>query len=163
MRNLGKPVALAARYYAAGADEHALLNITFFRHSPLRDQPMLAVVRAAAVTVYVSLTIGSGIRDTVDPDGTPRSALEVAGAYLRAGADKVSIGSEAVYAAERLRRSTAAPVAANGGDRDSAIETVARGYGCQAVIISIDPRRVYVKETSCSMVLDKDRAALRPG
>ncbi|TFY81547.1 hypothetical protein EWM64_g2475, partial [Hericium alpestre] len=31
VRNLGKPVALAARYYAAGADELALLNITSFR------------------------------------------------------------------------------------------------------------------------------------
>ncbi len=137
VRNLGKPVALAARYYDAGADELALLNITSFRHSPLRDQPMLAVVRAAAATVFVPLTIGGGIRDTVDPDGTPRSALEVAAAYFRAGADKVSIGSEAVYAVERLR-ATSAP------DGSSAIETIARAYGRQAVVVSVDPRRVYV-------------------
>jgi glutamine amidotransferase/cyclase len=138
VRNLGKPVALAARYYAAGADELALLNITSFRHSPLRDQPMLAVVRAAAATVFVPLTIGGGIRDTVDPDGTPRSALEVAGAYFRAGADKVSIGSEAVYAVERLRATSVA-------DGSSAIETIAHAYGRQAVVVSVDPRRVYVK------------------
>ena len=149
VRNLGKPVALAARYYAEGADELALLNITSFRHSPLRDQPMLAVVRAAAATVFVPLTIGGGIRDTVDPDGTPRSALEVAGAYFRAGADKVSIGSEAVYAVERLRAAAAeAPtpkVEGRGrGDGNSAIETIARAYGRQAVVVSIDPRRVYV-------------------
>lgn len=138
VRNLGKPVALAARYYAAGADEICLLNITSFRQSPLRDQPMLAVVRAAAETVFVPLTIGGGIKDSVDPDGTPRSALEVAGAYFRAGADKVSIGSEAVYAVERLR--------ANGGKGDgtSAIETIADAYGRQAVVVSIDPKRVYV-------------------
>ena len=142
VRNLGKPVALAARYYAAGADELALLNITSFRHSPLRDQPMLAVVRAAAATVFVPLTIGGGIRDTVDPDGTPRSALQVAGAYFRAGADKVSIGSEAVYAVERLCASVDAE--GRGGGGDSAIETIARAYGRQAVVVSIDPKRVYV-------------------
>ncbi|KAH9004378.1 imidazoleglycerol phosphate synthase [Lactarius hatsudake] len=137
VRNLGKPVALAARYYAAGADELALLNITSFRHSPLRDQPMLAVVRAAAATVFVPLTIGGGIRGTVDPDGTPRPALEVAGAYFRAGADKVSIGSEAVYAVERLRATSVA-------DGSSAIETIARAYGRQAVVVSVDPKRVYI-------------------
>jgi imidazole glycerol-phosphate synthase len=140
VRNLGKPVALAARYASAGADELCLLNITSFRKSPLQDQPMLAVVRAAAESVFVPLTIGGGIKDTVDPDGTLRPALEVAGAYFRAGADKVSIGSEAVYAVERLR--------ARGGEPDglSAIETIARAYGNQAVVVSVDPRRVYVEE-----------------
>ncbi|KAG5638647.1 hypothetical protein H0H81_011199 [Sphagnurus paluster] len=137
VRNLGKPVALAARYYAMGADELCLLNITSFRHSPLQDQPMLAVVRAAAESIFVPLTIGGGIKDTVDPDGTPRSALEVAGAYFRAGADKVSIGSEAVYAVERLH-------AAGKRDGTSAIETIANVYGRQAVVVSVDPRRVYV-------------------
>jgi imidazole glycerol-phosphate synthase len=136
VRNLGKPVALAARYADAGADELCLLNITSFRHSPLHDQPMLAVVRAAAESVFVPLTIGGGIKDSVDPDGTKRSALEVAGAYFRAGADKVSIGSEAVYAVERLR--------AGSKDGTSAIETIARAYGCQAVVVSVDPRRAYV-------------------
>jgi glutamine amidotransferase/cyclase len=138
VRNLGKPVALAARYYAAGADELCLLNITSFRHSPLQDQPMLAVVRAAAERLFVPLTIGGGIKDSVDPDGTARSALEVASAYFRAGADKVSIGSEAVYAVERLR--------GRGGavDGTSAIETIAHAYGRQAVVVSIDPRRVTV-------------------
>ena len=46
--NLGKPVHLAARYFAQGADEICLMNITSFHTSPLADQPMLAVVRAAA-------------------------------------------------------------------------------------------------------------------
>ena len=137
VRNLGKPVTLAARYYTSGADELCFLNITSFRHSPLRDQPMLAVVRAAAERVFVPLTIGGGIKDTVEPDGTKRSALEVAAAYFRAGADKVSIGSEAVYAVERLRST---------GTRDgtSAIETIAHAYGSQAVVVSVDPRKVYV-------------------
>ncbi|KAF8632634.1 hypothetical protein AX15_001833 [Amanita polypyramis BW_CC] len=139
VRNLGKPVSLAARYYNEGADELCFLNITSFRHSPLRDQPMIAVVRAAAECIFVPLTIGGGIKDTVDPDGTKRSALEVASAYFRAGADKVSIGSEAVYAVERLRES-----GKTNGDGTSAIEAIARVYGRQAVVVSIDPRRVYV-------------------
>jgi glutamine amidotransferase/cyclase len=137
VRNLGKPVALAARYAAGGADELCLLNITSFRHSPLRDQPMLAVVRAAAATVHVPLTIGGGIADTTDPDGTPRPAREVAAAYFRAGADKVSIGSDAVRAVERLL--------ANGApDGASAIESIAAAYGRQAVVVSVDPRRAFV-------------------
>ncbi|KAF8202862.1 hypothetical protein BJ912DRAFT_942148 [Pholiota molesta] len=140
VRNLGKPVALAARYYAEGADELCLLNITSFRHSPLRDQPMLAVVRAAAETIFVPLTIGGGIKDSVDPDGTPRPAREVAAAYFRAGADKVSVGSEAVYAVERLR------AAGYARDGTSAIEQIADAYGNQAVVVSIDPRRVYIDD-----------------
>ena len=138
VRNLGKPIALAARYAAAGADELCLLNITSFRHSPLNDQPMLAVVLTASQEVFVPLTIGGGIKDTVDPDGTKHTALEVAGLYFRAGADKVSIGSEAVYAVERLRANGNRP------DGTSAIETISVVYGKQAVVVSVDPRRVYV-------------------
>ncbi|KAG1749928.1 uncharacterized protein EDB91DRAFT_1110451 [Suillus paluster] len=138
VRNLGKPVALAARYFESGADELCLLNITSFRHSPLQDQPMLAVVRAAAECVFVPLTIGGGIKDTVDPDGTKRSAVEVAGAYFRVGADKVSIGSEAVYAVEKVRASDGRL------DGNSAIETISKVYGSQAVVVSIDPKKVYV-------------------
>ena len=62
VRNLGKPVALAEHYYAAGADEICFLNITSFRSSPLHDQPMLAVIRAAAEQIFVPLTIGGGIK-----------------------------------------------------------------------------------------------------
>ncbi|EJF66786.1 imidazole glycerol phosphate synthase HisHF [Dichomitus squalens LYAD-421 SS1] len=144
VRNLGKPVSLSARYYAEGADEICLMNITSFRHSPLLDQPMLAVVRAAAETVFVPLTIGGGIKDTVDPDGTPHSALEVAGEYFRAGADKVSIATEAVFAVERMRERPSTDGIGE-GDGTSAIETIAHAYGRQAVVVSVDPRRVYVE------------------
>lgn len=138
IRNLGKPVSLAARYYAEGADEICFLNITSFRNSPLRDHPMLSVVEAAAREVFVPLTIGGGIKDTEDPDGTKHSALEVAGLYFRAGADKVSIGSEAVFIVERALR---------GEDvTGNAISSIAYTYGNQAVVVSIDPKRVYVDD-----------------
>ncbi|KAG8219754.1 hypothetical protein J3R82DRAFT_726, partial [Butyriboletus roseoflavus] len=127
---------------AAGAMNCACLTSPHFVTSPLHDQPMLAVVRAAAEKIFVPLTIGGGIKDTIDPDGTKRSAVEVAGTYFRAGADKVSIGSEAVYAVEKLR------AANNLCDGASAIETISKVYGTQAVVVSIDPKRVYVSPTT---------------
>ena len=150
VRNLGKPVDLARRYYAEGADEVAFLNITSFRSCPLHDQPMLDVIRQAAETVFVPLTIGGGIRDTTDPDGTTRSALEVAGTYFRCGADKVSIGSDAVFAVEEL-------LAADGTKSGkSGIEQISYAYGAQAVVVSFDPKRVYAPS------LDDIPAAHRP-
>lgn len=159
VRNLGKPVALAKAYYDAGADEICLLNITSFRNSPLADQPMLAVVRAAAAETFVPLTIGGGIKDTVDPDGTPRTALEVAGAYFRAGADKVSIGSEAVVAVEAM---LARPGQTLTGT--SPMETISYVYGRQAVVVSIDPRKVYVTDPTDhadELVVGKDAISAR--
>lgn len=58
VRNLGKPVELAARYYIDGADEITFLNITSFRSLPLQDQPMLEVLRQTSERVFVPLTIG---------------------------------------------------------------------------------------------------------
>ncbi|KAI8141494.1 hypothetical protein BJV82DRAFT_670417 [Fennellomyces sp. T-0311] len=142
VRNLGKPVDLARRYFEEGADEVTFLNITSFRNCPLGDLPMLEVLKRTSETVFVPLTIGGGIRDVTDPDGTVHPAFEVAGEYFRSGADKVSIGSDAVYAVEKYY--------ANGGKKDgtSAIETIAKAYGAQAVVVSVDPRRVYVKDPS---------------
>jgi glutamine amidotransferase/cyclase len=142
VRNLGKPVELAARYAADGADEVTFLNITGYRDCPLADAPMLQVLRAASERVFVPLTVGGGIRDTVDGDGRAFSALAVAAEYFRNGADKVSIGSDAVAAAEVYY--------AAGGKRTgaSSIEAISAVYGAQAVVVSIDPRRVYVADPS---------------
>jgi glutamine amidotransferase/cyclase len=137
VRNLGKPVELAQRYYAEGADEITFLNITGFRDFPLEDMPMLGVLRQTSENVFVPLTIGGGIRDYTDKDGRKYDALEVAAEYFRSGADKVSIGSDAVLIAEAYRQT---------GCRTgrSSIETISRVYGNQAVVVSLDPRRVYV-------------------
>ena len=137
VRNLGQPVDLAQRYYAEGADEITFLNITGFRDFPLEDMPMLKVLEETSKKVFVPLTIGGGIRDYTDKDGRQYSALEVAAQYFRSGADKISIGSDAVLIAEALLK--------NGKKTGrSAIEEISRVYGNQAVVISIDPRRVYV-------------------
>ncbi len=137
VRNLGKPVALACRYYKEGADEIAFLNITGFRSFPLKDQPMIDLLQQCSKNVFVPITIGGGIRAFVDSQGKAYSALDVAAAYFRAGADKISIGSDAVYAAEEFWRN---------GEKNgkSSIEQISQVYGAQAVVISVDPRRVYV-------------------
>ncbi|RAK75102.1 imidazoleglycerol-phosphate synthase [Aspergillus fijiensis CBS 313.89] len=140
VRNLGKPVDMAKRYYEQGADEVTFLNITSFRNCPVADTPMLEILRRTSETVFVPLTIGGGIRDTVDTDGTQISALDVATMYFQSGADKVSIGSDAVFAAEEYHQA--------GGKLNgrTAIESISKAYGNQAVVVSVDPKRVYVSQ-----------------
>jgi glutamine amidotransferase/cyclase len=139
VRNLGKPVELARRYYEAGADEITFLNITGFRDFPLEDMPMIEVLKQTSQNVFVPLTIGGGIRDYTDANGQSYCALDVASAYFRSGADKISIGSDAVDIVEAYLQT---------GKKTgtSAIETISRVYGNQAVVISIDPRRVYIAD-----------------
>ncbi len=137
VRNLGKPVELARRYFEEGADEITFLNITGFRDFPLKDQPMLEVLRMTSENVFVPLTIGGGIREYRDSQGKYYSALDVASEYFRSGADKISIGSDAVHTVEEyLKTGTKTGT--------SSIEQISHVYGNQAVVVSIDPRRVYV-------------------
>lgn len=138
VRNLGKPVELARRYFEEGADEITFLNITGFRDFPLGDLPMLDVLKTASENIFVPLTVGGGIREFTDANGHHYSSLEVAAEYFRSGADKISIGGDAVLAAEAYMQTGTA-------SGTTAIEQISRVYGAQAVVISIDPRRVYVK------------------
>lgn len=145
VRNLGKPVELATRYYNQGADEVTFLNITSFRDSPIKDLPMLQVLSKAAETIFVPLTVGGGIKDMVDPvTGEEVPAVKVADLYFRSGADKVSIGSDAVNIAERYY--------ANNKQKTgkSSIETISATFGNQAVVISVDPKRKYVSSPSAT-------------
>ncbi len=139
VRNLGKPVNLAKRYYEEGADEITFLNITGFRDFPMQDQPMIEVLQKTSENVFVPLTIGGGIREFTDTEGVSYSSLDVASAYFRSGADKVSIGSDAVYTVEVYLKS---------GQKTgkSSIEQISTVYGAQAVVISVDPQRVYVQD-----------------
>lgn len=140
VRNLGKPVSLAGRYYTEGADEIAFLNITSFRQGVMADMPMLQVLEQASKNVFVPMTVGGGIRSYTEPaTGKTYSAVEVAAQYFRAGADKVSLGSDAVYAAEEYMKDPNSSKNAT-----SSITQISRVYGVQAVVISIDPKRVYL-------------------
>ncbi|XP_022774417.1 imidazole glycerol phosphate synthase hisHF, chloroplastic-like [Durio zibethinus] len=154
VRNLGKPVELAGQYYKDGADEVSFLNITGFRDFPLGDLPMLQVLRRTSENVFVPLTVGGGIRDFTDANGRHYSSLEVASEYFRSGADKISIGSDAVYAAEEYIKTKVKT-------GKSSLEQISRVYGNQAVVVSIDPRRVYLK--SPNDVQFKTIRATKPG
>ncbi|KAF4352998.1 hypothetical protein F8388_020339 [Cannabis sativa] len=139
VRNLGKPIELAGQYYKDGADEVTFLNITGFRDFPLGDLPMLQVLRCTSENVFVPLTVGGGIRDFTDINGRHYSSLEVASEYFRSGADKISIGSDAVYAAEEYIKTGVKT-------GKSSLEQISKVYGNQAVVVSIDPRRVYIND-----------------
>ena len=99
---------------------------------------MLEILRQTSETVFVPLTVGGGIRDTVDTDGGTVSALSIAKMYFNSGADKISIGSDAVVAAEEYYSRGKKAMGA------TAIETISAAYGNQAVVVSVDPKRVYV-------------------
>ena len=82
LRDIGDPVALAARYEADGADEIVYLDISA---SAEERATLLDLARRTAERLFIPLTIGGGIR----------SAEDVARA-LRAGADKVGVNTAAV-------------------------------------------------------------------
>ncbi|WP_370459042.1 imidazole glycerol phosphate synthase subunit HisF [Aggregicoccus sp. 17bor-14] len=82
LRDVGDPVALAARYEKEGADEITFLDISA---SEEERSTLLDLVRQTAERLFIPLTVGGGVR-TVDDVGRA----------LRAGADKVSINSAAV-------------------------------------------------------------------
>ena len=78
----GDPVAVAAAYGKAGADELVFLDIT--ASSDSRDIKA-KMVRQVAETVFIPFTVGGGIR-TIDDFRM----------ILREGADKVSVNSAAI-------------------------------------------------------------------
>ena len=82
LRDAGDPVAVAAGYEQAGADELIFLDITA---SHEQREIIIDVVRRTAEQISMPLTVGGGIR-----------TLENIRDLLRAGADKVSINSAAV-------------------------------------------------------------------
>lgn len=160
VRNLGKPVELATRYYNQGADEVTFLNITSFRDSPLKDLPMLEVLMRSAEQIFVPLTVGGGIKDMIDPEtGEMVPAVKVADLYFRSGADKVSIGSDAVTIAENYYKNNKKKTGT------TSIESISATFGNQAVVISVDPKRKYVNspsETSMETILINDPSKFGP-
>lgn len=92
LQDAGDPVALAAAYNEAGADELVFLDIT----ATHEDRPtILDVVYRTAEQVFIPLTVGGGIRD-----------LGAIKALLRAGADKISLNSAAVRDPELVNRAS---------------------------------------------------------
>jgi cyclase len=82
LRDIGDPVALAARYEEEGADEIVFLDIAATTEA---RATLLDIARRTAEQLFIPLTVGGGIRSADD-----------VGTALRAGADKVSINSAGV-------------------------------------------------------------------
>lgn len=82
LKDAGDPVAVAAAYDQAGADEVVFLDIT--ASSDARNT-VVDMVRRVAETVFIPFTVGGGIRTVED--------FRV---LLREGADKISINSSAI-------------------------------------------------------------------
>jgi cyclase len=89
LRDAGDPVALAAAYGDAGADELVFLDITA---SSADRSTMVDVVRRTAEQVFIPLTVGGGVRAAEDFDR-----------LLRAGADKVGVNTAAIARPVLLR------------------------------------------------------------
>ncbi len=108
LRDAGDPVELANKYSEEGADELVFLDIkaTYENRKTLVD-----LVSRTAKTVKIPFTVGGGI-----------NSVNSINELLRAGADKVSLNSSAVYNPKIISQS-------------------ADKFGKQCIVIAIDARK----------------------
>ena len=109
IREVGDPVECAEMYNRQGADEIVFLDITATHE---HRKTMVDVVRETAKKVFVPLTVGGGI-----------STIEDFANLLRAGADKVSVNSAALYNPQLI---------ADAADK----------FGSQCVVVAIDAKKM---------------------
>lgn len=108
LRDAGDPVEQAKIYDAQGADELCFLDIT--ASSDARDT-LYDVVRRVAEVCFIPLTVGGGVR-----------TLDDIRKLLLAGADKVSINTEAVK-------------------RPEFVKEAAEKFGSQCIVVAMDVKR----------------------
>ena len=94
LRVLGKPERFARYYYEAGADELIYLDVVASLYG---RNSLLPIIEKTSREIFIPLCVGGGLR-TVD------DIREV----LRAGADKVSINTEAIKRPELIREAALA-------------------------------------------------------
>lgn len=104
----GDPVESAMQYDKQGADELVFLDITASSDS---RNITIDMVEKVANSIFIPFTVGGGIRSVEDFN-----------VLLRAGADKVSVNSAAVY-------------------RPELISEAAYKFGSQCVVAAIDAKR----------------------
>jgi imidazole glycerol-phosphate synthase subunit HisF len=109
LKDAGDPVEQARFYDREGADELCFLDITA---SHEKRGTLLDVVARTADECFMPLTVGGGVR-----------TIEDVRALLLAGADKVSINTEAVR-------------------RPEAVREAAQKFGAQCIVVSIDAKQV---------------------
>ena len=109
LRDAGDPVELADFYYKEGADELVFLDITA---TPEERDTMVDVVERISEKVFMPLTVGGGLRNITNMRR-----------MLLAGADKVSINTEAVVTPD---------IISEGAEK----------FGSQCIVVAIDAKRV---------------------
>lgn len=113
IKDVGDPVLYAEEYNKQGADELVFYDITASYEG---RGVFLDVVRETAKKVFVPLTVGGGIKTVDDIRET-----------LRAGADKVSVNSQAVQNPQLIK---------DGADI----------FGSQCICVGIDAKKVGAKK-----------------
>ena len=108
LRDAGDPVEVAKAYDEQGADELTFLDITA---SHEKRGIILNVVRRTSEQVFMPLTVGGGIK-----------TLDDIRELLKAGCDKVSINTSAVY-------------------DPKFIKAAAERFGSQCIVVAIDAKR----------------------
>lgn len=109
LKYAGDPVSLAKKYSDEGADELVFLDITATNEA---RKTTLNMVEQVAKQVFIPFTVGGGIKTVEDM----RS-------ILLAGADKVSINSQAVK-------------------KPQLIKDASSYFGSQCIVVAIDGKRV---------------------
>ena len=109
LKDAGDPVEQAKIYSEGGADEICFLDITA---SHEKRGTLTDIVKKTAKECFVPLTVGGGVRTT---DNIRK--------LLLAGADKVSINTEAVKNIEFVKEA-------------------ARKFGSQCIVVAIDAKKV---------------------
>jgi cyclase len=109
LRDAGDPVERADFYYREGADELVFLDITA---TPEGRDTMVDVVERISEKVFMPLTVGGGLRNITNMRR-----------MLLAGADKVSINTEAVVT-------------------PNIISEGAEKFGSQCIVVAIDAKRL---------------------
>jgi cyclase len=109
LRDAGDPVERADFYYKEGADELVFLDITA---TPEGRDTMVDVVERISEKVFMPLTVGGGLRNIANMRR-----------MLLAGADKVSINTEAVLKPDLIKEG-------------------AEKFGSQCIVVAIDAKRV---------------------
>jgi len=109
LRDAGDPVEIARRYDEQGADELTFLDIT--ASSDERDI-ILHIIERVADQVFIPLTVGGGVR-----------VVEDVRRLLNAGADKVSINTQAVL-------------------NPQLVADASGRVGSQCIIVAIDAKQV---------------------
>ncbi len=108
LRDAGDPVEIATRYDFEGADELTFLDITASHEN---REIIIDVVRRTAERIFMPLTVGGGVRNLDDIRN-----------LLRAGADKVSINTAAVFDPDFVAKAS-------------------RRFGSQCIVVAIDARK----------------------